>query len=131
MSALETATGNGRMTQAAHWLAVWTVIILIGRAACALTPLSSIRYTPDITVVLGGTTVTPQNVAEDNLAGVVTLVNAGTYPNGTDIIAYDHLANGDQLFAFDVDITLPGGLTVRPGDVVRLVSQDTTTRRPS
>jgi hypothetical protein len=95
-------------------LLVWPVAVL------ALTPLKSIRYTPDITVVLGGATVTPQNVAEDNLAGSVTLVNAGTYPNGTDIIAYDHLANGDQLLAFDVDITLPGGLTVRPGDVVRL-----------
>ena len=100
-------------------LAVGSLMLFMCAAALAATPLQAIRYTPDITVVLGGTTVTPQNVAEDNLAGAVTLVNAGTYPNGTDIIAYDHLANGDQLLAFDVDTTLPGGLTVRPGDVVR------------
>ncbi|MBI1818536.1 MAG: hypothetical protein HYR72_26425 [Deltaproteobacteria bacterium] len=95
------------------------VLILTGTAVDAATPLKAIRYTPDITVVLGGITVTPQNIAEDNLAGAVTLVTAGTYPNGTDIIAYDHLATGDQLLTFDTDLTLPGGLTVRPGDVVR------------
>lgn len=119
MSAMETATPNGRMTASALLFVAWTLAMLIGRAAFALTPLNSIRYTPDITVVLGGTLVTPRNVAEDNLAGSVTLVSAGSYPNGTDIIAYEPLANGDQLLALDVDTILPGGLTVRPGDVVR------------
>ncbi len=119
MSAIETATPNGRMRESARRFAVWTLAMLIGRAACALTPLSSVRYAPDITVVLGGTTVTPQNVAADNLAGTVSLVNIGSIPNGTDVIAYSPLANGDQLLAFDTTLTL-GSLTARPGDVVRL-----------
>ena len=97
-----------------------TLACLMTTAAFAVTPLKAIRYAPDITVVLSGTTVTPQNVAEDNLAGTVSLVNIGTIPNGTDIIAYSPLANGDQLLAFDTTLSLPGGLTVRPGDVVRL-----------
>jgi hypothetical protein len=102
------------------WRSVGLALAMVWPASLiALTPLNSIRYTPDITVVLGGITVSPQSVAEDNLAGLVTLVNVGTYANGTDIIAYDPLANGDQLLAFDVDTALPGGLTVRPGDVVR------------
>jgi hypothetical protein len=70
-------------------------------------------------VVLGGITVTPQNIAEDNLAGTVALVNIGSIPNGTDVIAYSPLVNGDQLLAFDTMVSLPGSLTARPGDVVR------------
>jgi hypothetical protein len=107
------------MRAAGRRFGLWMLAILIGRAAFALTPLSAVRYAPDITVILGGTTVTPQNVAEDNLAGMVSLVNIGAIPNGTDVIAYAALANGDQLLAFDTTLTLPGSLTVRPGDVVR------------
>jgi hypothetical protein len=95
------------------------IALLLPTASFALTPLQSVRYSPDVTVELGGTLVTPQNVASDDLAGNVALLNVGTYGNGSDIIAYDLLANGNQLLAFDVDLTLPGGLTVRPGDVVR------------
>ena len=101
-------------------LVVLLALIFARSSVDAATPLKSIRYAPDITVVLSGTTVTPQNVAEDNLAGTVSLVNIGTIPNGTDVIAYSRLANGDQLLAFDTTLSLPGGLTVRPGDVVRL-----------
>ena len=99
-----------------------TVLIsamLLSGSAFAITPLQLVRYSPDITVELGGVTVTPQNVAVDDLGGNVALGNAGSYPNGTDIIAYDRLGNGDQLLSFDVDTVLPGGLTARPGDVVR------------
>lgn len=89
-------------------------------AVGAATPLSAVRYAPDVTVVLGGTLVTPQNVAEDDFAGMVSLVNAGVVPDGTGIVAYGSLPNGDQLLAFDTAQDLPGGLFVRPGDVVRL-----------
>jgi hypothetical protein len=108
------------MKRSACLLVVLALTLLIRGAALGASPLSSIRYAPDITVVLGGTTVTPQNIAEDDLAGSVTLVSAGTYPNGADITAYTALKNGDQLLAFDTTLSLAGGLTVRPGDVVRL-----------
>jgi hypothetical protein len=119
MSAIKTTALNGRMRESARRFGVWTLAMLIGRAAFALTPLSAIRYAPDIAVVLGGTIVTPQNVAQDNLAGTVSLVNIGSIPNGTDVIAYSPLVNGDQLLAFDTTLSLPGGLIERPGDVVR------------
>ena len=88
-------------------------------ASFALTPLQSLRYAPDITVVLGSTTLNHNQVGEDNLAGSVTPANVGAIPPTAIITAYDHLPNGDQLLAFDMTVTLPGGLTVRPGDVVR------------
>ncbi len=88
-------------------------------AAHALTPLSTLRICPDITVNFSGTTVTPQNVAQDNLAGTVSLVNIGAIPLGTDVTAYHLLANGDQLLAFDTTVSLAGGVTARPGDAVR------------
>jgi hypothetical protein len=93
--------------------------LLLAGSALAVTPLQLVWYAPDVTVELGGVTVTPQNVAVDDLGGNVALTGAGTYPNGTDIIAYDRLDNGDQLLSFDIDTVLPGGLTARPGDVVR------------
>jgi hypothetical protein len=92
--------------------------ILVAQGAAALTPLSSVRYVPDTTLVLGGTIVTPQSVAQDNLAGTVTLVNIGNIPAGAAVTAYSPLANGDQLLAVDTSVIL-GSLTVRPGDVVR------------
>lgn len=95
------------------------LVCVWSHAAFAVTTLSALRYSPDITVVLGNVTVTPENVAEDDLAGGVTLVNVGTVPTGTHVAAYDKLSNGDQLLAFDTDVSLPGNLTARPGDVVR------------
>jgi hypothetical protein len=88
--------------------------------ASAATPLNAVRYAPDATAVLGGVTVTPQNVAEDDLAGTVSLVDVGAVPNGTGIVAYSSLANGNQLLAFDTTQDLSGGLTARPGDVLSL-----------
>jgi hypothetical protein len=88
-------------------------------AAHALTPLNGLRFSPDITVNLGGTTVTPENVAQDDLAGTVSLVNVGVLPFGTSVTAYHRLNGGDQLLAFDTTVSLVGGVTARPGDVVR------------
>jgi hypothetical protein len=94
-------------------------LTFIAPGAHALTPLSTLRFSPDITVNFGGTLVTPQNVAQDNLAGAVSLVNIGAIPIGTGITGYHLLANGDQLLAFDTTVSLAGGVTARPGDVVR------------
>lgn len=88
--------------------------------AVALTPLSSLQFSPDITLTLGSLTITPQNEAQDNLAGSASLVSIGTtLPAGTRITGYQHLTNGDQLLSFDITVNLPGGLTAGPGDVVR------------
>jgi hypothetical protein len=83
------------------------------------TPLSTIRYSPDITAVLGAATVTDENVAEDDLGGLVTLVNIGAIPAAAHVSGYHRLANGDQLLSFDTVVALPGGLVAFPGDVVR------------
>lgn len=119
MFADERATLNRCRTLSARWFAVYALALLIAPVAFGLTPLTSIRYAPDITVVLGGTTVDHNQVAQDNLAGSVSLVNVGPIPPTAIITAYDRLPTGDQLLAFDTTVTLPGGLTARPGDVVR------------
>lgn len=114
-----TAIENASMTKSGRRLAVFTLVMLVGQAAFATTTLKSIRYAPDITVVLSGTTLDHNQVAEDNLVGSVSPVNVGAIPSTAIITAYDHLPNGDQLLAFDTTVTLPGSLTVGPGDVVR------------
>jgi hypothetical protein len=87
------------------------------------THLNSLRYSPDVTVLLGDTTVGREEVAEDNLSGLVVLVNigAGAFSPGTNVDAYHLLPNGNQLLSFDITITLPGQsgpITAGPADVV-------------
>jgi hypothetical protein len=88
-------------------------------AVRAATPLTSLRYAPDITVDLSGTTITPAEVAEDDLAGMVTAVDIGMLPADTHVDAYALLGNDDQLLSFDTTVALPGGLIAEPADVVR------------
>ena len=88
-------------------------------AVHALTSLGSIRYSPDVTVVLGGVTVDHNEVAEDDLSGGVSVVNIGTVPSSAIVTAYDRLPNGHQLLSFDTTVSLPGGVIARRGDVVR------------
>jgi hypothetical protein len=78
----------------------------------------SLRLSPDTTTVLGGMTVPDEAVAEDDLAGNVSLPDVGPLPAGADLTAYHVLPNGDQLLALDTTVVL-GGVTVQPGDVVR------------
>lgn len=104
--------------------ALGSVVLLASLAVSSLavraaTPLTSLRYASDITVDLSGTTITPAEVAEDDLAGMVTAVNVGTLPADTHVDAYVLLGNGDQLLSFDTTITLPGDLIAEPADVVR------------
>lgn len=89
------------------------------RAGYAATPLMSLRSAADITVALDGTTVTPANVAEDNLASTVTLVDIGSIPADVHVDAYQLLADGDQLLSFDTTVSLSGGVVACPADVVR------------
>ena len=102
-------------------------VLVLGAAAWlptaqprAATPLVQIRFSPDITVSLDTATVNDEDVGIDNLTGSVTLQSIGAIPAETDLDAYSVRPNGDQLFSFDTTIVLPGGLTARPADVVRL-----------
>jgi uncharacterized repeat protein (TIGR01451 family) len=90
----------------------------VAGGAWAVTPLSKLRVSPDITTVLSGTTVGPADVGEDNLAGMVSLVNIGTIPDGAHLDGYAVATNGDQLLSFDTALTL-GASTFQRNDVIR------------
>lgn len=95
-------------------------LVLLGRAANAATPLMALRYAADISVVLDGTTITPADVADDDLvAGTVVAVDIGDIPADAHVDAYERLPNGDQLLSFDTTLNLPGGVIATPPDVVR------------
>ena len=85
----------------------------------APTPLAWAAVSPDVTVTLGGVVVDPEDVAVDNLLGVVLPVDLGSLPTGVNVTAYHLFANGDQLFSLDAAAVLPGPLTAEPEDVVR------------
>ncbi len=86
----------------------------------ALTPIDSADLSPDITVTLDGQTTTDEEVASDDLAsGTVTKIPLGTLPQASDLSAYHDLGGGEYLLSFDITVELAGGVTARPGDVVR------------
>lgn len=92
---------------------------LLGPRVANATTLDGVDYSADVTVALGGATVVDEDVALDDLLGTVTLASLGALPGATDVVAYHLLDDGDQLIAFDTTVSLTGGLTARPGDVVR------------
>lgn len=84
--------------------------------AVAATPLAQIRYVPDITINLGGTVAGPADVANDDLAGNITLALSGLPAN---VAAYHYDPVGDvHWLVFDTTVALPGGITATPRDVV-------------
>jgi hypothetical protein len=100
-------------------VAVAACLAVSSRVGHAATPLMALRYAADITVALSGTTVTPANVAEDNLTGTVTVIGIGSIPADARVDAYQLLPNGNQLLSFDTTVSLPGGVVAGPADVVR------------
>lgn len=66
-----------------------------------------------------GVTVAGGEVAQDDLAGNVTAVSAGTFPPGPNVDGYHLAANGGHLLSFDVTLDLGGGVTAGPADLVR------------
>ena len=67
---------------------------------------------------LGGTTVAPGDVADDDQVQPPALVDVGPVPAGANLTGYHRLPDGDHLLAFDVTVSL-GSLTVEPRDIVR------------
>jgi hypothetical protein len=102
--------------------------ILVG---CALVPLSlgalawpavaqnAVSVSPDVTVPLSGTVAADEDVALDDLLGGVALASLGGLPANAAVTAYHRLPGGDQLFAVDTALQLPGPLVVERRDVVR------------
>ena len=102
----------------------WILSCGVGFALCLAPSVSratviAVKYSPDITVVLGGVTVYDEDVADDDLAGTVVLTSVGTIPAASDVNAYHHEAGGEDLLSFDTTVSLSGGITAEPRDVVR------------
>jgi hypothetical protein len=62
---------------------------------------------------------TDENVAVDNLVGLVALEPLGALPAAADVSGFELLWNGDRLLCFDTTVELPGPVVAEPGDVVR------------
>jgi len=84
----------------------------------AATPIGSLSYSTDISVIAGSTLIDDEAVLNDNLSGARSPVNIGSLPENTAIDAYHHLGGGSHLVSFDTSITL-GSTTYEPADIVR------------
>lgn len=100
-------------------LFAWGALLATGSAQGATT-LQELRYGASTTVVLGTppVTLTPNQIANDLLAGPVYGVPLGTIPDGVNILAYHRRLNGDQLLVLDSTVTL-SGTPFSPRDVIR------------
>jgi hypothetical protein len=99
------------------------VSLLVGGTALAQPAIDSVSISPDVDVGLAGTTAADEDVAVDNLLGVVLPASLGSLPERAAVTAYHLLANGDRLFALDTAVSLPGPILlpieVEQRDVVR------------
>jgi hypothetical protein len=93
--------------------AIALALCIAAPVAHAATALAQLRYVPDITVDLNGTTVGPNAVANDTLAGSPTLALSGL---PVDVAAYAYTGTVHWL-VFDTTVNL-GAFTATPRDVV-------------
>ncbi len=107
-----------RFRSIAHGTAVAVVCLGLAGTVRAATPLTALRYAADITVDLSDTILTPAEVGEDDLAGMVATVDVGELPADAHIDAYLPLDDRSQLLSFDTAVRLPG-LVPNAADVVR------------
>lgn len=94
-------------------------VLALGAPAGASGPTSA-SISPDVTVDLAGTPFDDEDVAVDNLLGVVLPASLGSLPENAAVTAYHLLPTGEVLFALDTSVALPGPLVVERRDVVRL-----------
>jgi len=92
--------------------------LCLAGAASAVSPLDQITTSPDVTTNLQGVTVSPDKVLDDDLAGGVAVSAIPGIPSQADLVAYELLSNGVELFSVDITVALPGGITAEPRDVV-------------
>ncbi len=98
-------------------------MLLVSAAVRAATPALELSTSADVTVALGATLVTDEELARDDLAGAVVAVGFPGLASNAAVIAFESLPGGDVLLAFENAVVLPGNpsaITARPGDVVRL-----------
>lgn len=100
------------------------LLALVLAAPAGAAPPSSVTFSPDVTVTLGGAglTATDEGLAVDNLMGVVATASFPGVPERAAVTAYHLLPNGDALFALDTAAELPGPLVVDRRDVVRFTT---------
>ena len=70
-------------------------LLQLGPGAATATQLDSASVSPDVTVVLAGSTTDDEDVAVDDLVGGVVPASLGSLPAGTDLTAYTLLPGGD------------------------------------
>jgi len=111
-----------RLLRIASGFGIWAGLLPLVVAASSLaatTPLAGLGSTPDVTTVLGGKTVGPDQVADDDLHGTVTPVPFPGVPVGAHLSGYDLEPGGLEFLSFDVTVLLPGNITASPRDVVQ------------
>jgi hypothetical protein len=72
----------------------------------------------DITLDVAGTVVSPADVAADLATPPVVAVDLGPLPSGTDVMSYSPYPGVGELFSVGHTLSLPGGVTARPRDLV-------------
>lgn len=106
-----------------HELLAGGALVLLGSATGAHAALlDAVSTSPDVTVDLdeaGGGSYADEDVAVDNLLGLVVPAGLGALPGASDVSGYEILASGDQLVCFDVTVELPGSVVAASGDVAR------------
>lgn len=80
--------------------------------------LTEVRASSDVAVDLSATFVDREEVGSDDLAGSVTPIIFPGVPDGANLTGYA-LESGEHLISFDTTVSLPGGVSAEPGDVVR------------
>lgn len=103
-------------------LAAIVMLLAIAIPTFAGTPLLQIFFTPDIPVIIGGGSIAPNQVAVDNLAGVVSSIAFPVVLPGVHITGYYQMPGNQQLLSFDSPVALPTGatpptITITPRDV--------------
>ena len=93
------------------------ILLSLSLPVNAVIPLLGIEILPDISVILNGELVTDEEAAIDDFMGTYDKQSFTGLPVNVDVIAYQKTVSG-WLLAFNIDVELPGSLTVRPGDVV-------------
>ena len=103
------------------WAAVFTLsafATILPMHAQAVIPAGIVSVSPDVSVEYAGTLVHDEEIAVDNLLGLV--LDEGLGAESADALDAYHLeSNGDRLLSFETTVELPGAVIAEPGDVVR------------